>query len=75
AKGIPDAQIKKAISLGVTKINIDTDVRIAFDAGLRKFLKENPSVIDPREMMNSAKDLITQVARHKMQLFGSSGKK
>ncbi len=75
AKGIPDGQIKKAISLGVTKINIDTDIRIAFDAGLRKFLKENPSVIDPRKMMDSAKEIMTQVARHKMKLFGSSGKK
>ncbi len=74
AKGIPDAQIKKAISLGITKINIDTDIRIAFDAGLRKFLKENPTVIDPRKMMESARNLMIEVARHKMKLFGSSKK-
>jgi fructose-bisphosphate aldolase class II len=74
AKGIPDAQIKKAISLGICKINIDTDLRIAFDAGIRKFLKEKPEVIDPREILKPAKTLITSVARYKMKLFGCSGK-
>ncbi|MBI5369841.1 class II fructose-1,6-bisphosphate aldolase [Candidatus Uhrbacteria bacterium] len=74
AKGIPDIQIKKAVSLGICKVNIDTDLRIAFDAGIRKFLKEKPGVIDPREILKPAKALITQVARHKMKLFGSSGK-
>lgn len=74
AKGIPDAQIKKAVSLGICKVNIDTDLRIAFDAGIRKFLKEKPGVIDPREILKPAKELITQVARLKMRLFGSTGK-
>ena len=74
AKGIPDTQIKKAVTLGICKVNIDTDLRIAFDAGIRKFLKEKPGVIDPREILKPAKALITQVARHKMRLFGSSGK-
>lgn len=74
AKGIPDAQIKKAVSLGICKVNIDTDLRIAFDAGIRKFLKEKPGVIDPREILKPAKELITKVVRLKMQLFGSSGK-
>ncbi len=74
AKGIPDTQIKKAISLGICKVNIDTDMRIAFDAGIRKFLKEKPGVIDPREILKPAKDLMTTVARYKMRLFGCSGK-
>jgi len=74
AKGIPDTQIKKSISLGICKVNIDTDMRIAFDAGIRKFLKEKPGVIDPREILKPAKDLMTTIARHKMRLFGCSGK-
>ena len=74
AKGIPDAQIKKAVSLGICKVNIDTDLRIAFDAGIRKFLKEKPEVIDPREILKPAKELVTKVVRHKMQLLGCSGK-
>lgn len=74
AKGIPDMQIKKAISLGICKVNIDTDLRIAFDAGIRKFLKEKPEVIDPREILKPAKELISKVAGYKMKLFGCSGK-
>lgn len=74
AKGIPDAQIKKAISLGICKVNIDTDLRIAFDAGIRKFLKEKPEVIDPREILKPAKELVTKVVRHKMKLMGCHGK-
>jgi len=74
AKGIPDVQIKKAVLLGICKVNIDTDLRIAFDAGIRKFLKEKPGVIDPREILKPAKELMTQIARHKMRLFGCSGK-
>ncbi|MBI4714043.1 class II fructose-1,6-bisphosphate aldolase [Candidatus Uhrbacteria bacterium] len=74
AKGIPDSQIKKAVSLGICKVNIDTDLRIAFDAGIRKFLKEKPGVIDPREILKPAKELMTSVARHKMQLLGCTGK-
>lgn len=74
AKGVSDSLIKKAVSLGICKVNIDTDLRIAFDAGIRKFLHDKPEVIDPREILGPAKDLITKVARHKMQIFGCSGK-
>lgn len=74
AKGIPDAQIKKAISLGICKVNIDTDLRIAFDAGVRKFLKEKPEVIDPREILRPAKELMMRVVQYKMRLFSSSNK-
>lgn len=72
AKGVSDDLIKKAINLGVCKVNIDTDIRIAFDAGVRKYLQENPEVIDPRKIMGGAKELMTEVAREKMRLFGSS---
>lgn len=71
AKGVSDAHIAKAVQLGINKVNIDSDLRIAFDAGVRKSLSENPEVIDPREILGPAKELITQVARQKIQLFGS----
>ncbi len=74
AKGVSDANIKKAVKLGVNKINIDSDLRLAFDAGVRKFLKENPSEIDPRKILNPAKELITKVVRQKMQMLGCSNK-
>jgi len=62
------------VALGVCKVNTDTDLRIAFDAGVRKFLKEKPEVIDPREILKPARELMTKVIRQKMKLLGSSGK-
>ncbi|MBI2473768.1 ketose-bisphosphate aldolase [Candidatus Uhrbacteria bacterium] len=74
AKGISDAHIKRAVALGINKVNIDSDLRIAFDAGIRKFLAENPEVIDPRKILTPAKELITKVVQQKMRLLGCSGK-
>lgn len=74
AKGVSDAAIKKAVTLGVRKVNVDTDLRLAFDAGIRKFLKERPEVIDPREILKPAKELMTKVVRYKMKMLGSTGK-
>lgn len=74
AKGVSDMAVKKAVTLGIRKVNVDTDLRLAFDAGIRKFLKERPEVIDPREILKPAKELMTKVVRHKMKILGSSGK-
>ncbi|TAK04111.1 class II fructose-bisphosphate aldolase [Patescibacteria group bacterium] len=74
AKGVADAHVKKAVGLGVCKVNVDTDLRIAFDAGIRQFLAKRPEVIDPREILGPAKALMTRVVRQKMKLLGSSGK-
>lgn len=74
AKGVSDASIKKAVSLGINKVNVDTDLRIAFDAGVRKFLHDNPEVIDPREILKPAVELMSKVVRQKMKLLGCSGK-
>jgi fructose-bisphosphate aldolase, class II len=70
AKGVSDAHIKKAVSLGVHKVNIDSDLRIAFSAGTRKFLKENPEVIDPRKILGEAKEVMTKVVVQKMRMLG-----
>ena len=59
AKGVSDSNVRRAVRLGINKVNIDTDLRIAFDAGVRKFLKENPEVIDPRKILGPAKELMT----------------
>ena len=74
AKGVSDAHIKRAVKLGVNKINIDSDLRIAFDAGVRKFLHHNPEVIDPRKILTPAKELITKVVSQKMRMLGCAGK-
>ncbi|MBI4152007.1 class II fructose-1,6-bisphosphate aldolase [Candidatus Woesearchaeota archaeon] len=73
-RGIPDAQIKKAIANGVTKINTDTDLRLAFDAAVRKALNNSPRDVDPRHILGPARDLIQHVAEQRIRLFGSAGK-
>lgn len=72
--GVPDLQIKKAIKLGICKINIDTDLRLAFDMAIRKELKEHPEEFDPRGILHSAMDAIERVVMSKIKLFGSKNK-
>lgn len=74
AHGVSDSAIKKAVQFGVNKINIDSDLRIAFDAGVRKALKEKPEVFDPRKILQPAMDEMTKIVKHKIKLFGSEGK-
>ncbi len=73
-KGVPDEQITKAIANGVRKINIDTDIRLAFTAGVRQALAEQRSEFDPRKILAPATALMKDVAMRKMKLFGSAGK-
>lgn len=71
AKGVPDAAIVEAIRRGITKVNIDTDMRIAFTAFVRKALAEKPEEIDPRKVLGPGRDAIAAVVREKIKLFGS----
>ncbi|MEM2093506.1 MAG: class II fructose-bisphosphate aldolase, partial [Candidatus Bathyarchaeia archaeon] len=66
--------IKEAISLGITKINIDTGLRLAFTAAIREVLAKNPREFDPRKILGPARETMKEVVRAKMRLFGSSGK-
>lgn len=74
AKGIPEEEIKKAIALGIAKVNVDTDTRLAFTGAVREVLATQPKEFDPRKILGPAKEAMKQVAKSKMQLFGSSGK-
>lgn len=74
ARGVPESQIKKAIRLGVCKVNEDTDLRLAFTAAVRKFLKENPSAYDPREILSPATEAMKEVIIRRMKILGSEGK-
>ncbi len=74
AVGISDADIRRAIEHGIRKINIDSDLRIAFTAGLRDALIANHRAIDPRILLAPSKKLMKEVVRHKMELFGSKGR-
>ncbi|MBI4599512.1 class II fructose-bisphosphate aldolase [Candidatus Uhrbacteria bacterium] len=69
ARGVSDAAIRKAISLGIRKINIGTDMRLAFTAGLRRALLEHITVSDERELLKEARELVKEVAMQKIRLF------
>lgn len=74
ASGVPEADIRKAVSLGVNKINIDTDIRQAFAARLRELLKEDEEVYDPRKILGPCKEAMKEVIKNKMRMFGSEGR-
>jgi fructose-bisphosphate aldolase class II len=73
-KGVPDEAIREAVKLGIAKVNIDTDMRIAFTAYLRKALDEKKENIDPRKYLGAARVAVGEVVRSKMKLFKSEGK-
>lgn len=74
ARGVPDGQIRKAVKLGINKVNIDSDIRLAFDAAVRKQLKNHPKIFDPRKILQPAMDLITKVVKQKIKVLGSGNK-
>ena len=75
AKGVPDEMLHQASLEGVSKINVDTDLRLAMTGAIRKVLNEEPNVFDPRKYMSPARDLIEKTVQHKIRdVFGSSNK-
>ena len=75
AKGVPDEILNEASKLGVSKINVDTDLRLAMTGAIRKAFAENPSAFDPRKYLTPARDLIKETVSHKIKnVFGSSNK-
>ncbi len=72
--GVSDESIRKAIELGVRKINIDTNVRQAFVGAMRSALEKDSSEIDPRKVLSPAREAAVEVISEKIRLFGSSGK-
>ena len=75
AKGVPDEILNEASRSGVSKINVDTDLRLAMTGAIRKVFAENPSAFDPRKYLTPARDLIKETVEHKIKnVFGSSNK-
>ena len=75
AKGVPDEMLHQASISGVSKINVDTDLRLAMTAAIRKVFVEEPSAFDPRKYLKPARDLIKETVQHKIRdVFGSSNK-
>ncbi len=75
AKGVPDEMLHEASLNGVSKINVDTDLRLAMTAQIRKVFAEEPSVFDPRKYLTPAREEIKRTVQHKIRdVFGSSNK-
>ena len=75
AIGIPESELRKAAKLAVCKINIDSDLRVAFTAAVRKHLAENPSHFDPRQYLGDARANMKELVKHKItDVLGSANK-
>jgi fructose-bisphosphate aldolase class II len=71
---VPEADIRKCIRLGVSKINIDTELRVAFKEGVTGFVSAHPEVFDPRDILTPAIDNMKAVVKKKVNEFGSARK-
>ena len=73
AKGVPEDMLRKAATMAVCKINIDTDIRLAMTGAVRENLFNNPSNFDPRKYLGAAKDAVQQMVEHKIEaVLGSA---
>ena len=75
AIGVPEDQLRKAASMAVCKINIDSDLRLAMTASIRKYLNEHPEHFDPRQYLKPARAAIKSMVAHKIvDVLGCNGK-
>lgn len=74
ALGVPEEMLVEAIRLGVAKINVDTDIRLAFSGAVRQYLNKNPQEFDPRKYLGAALDLVKELVKRKIKVFGSENK-
>jgi fructose-bisphosphate aldolase, class II len=74
-RGVPEEMLRKAASMAVCKINIDTDLRLAMTASIRKHFAENPADFDPRQYLKPARSAIKELVRNKLvNVLGCNGK-
>jgi len=74
ARGVPEEMISRAVKGGVCKVNIDTDLRLAMTATIRKEFVENPSNFDPRKYLGPARTAIKEMVKRKLHVLGVAGK-
>jgi fructose-bisphosphate aldolase, class II len=75
AKGVPEDLLRRAAASAVCKINIDTDIRLAMTAVIRKYLSDNPGEFDPRKYLGESREAVREMVGHKIRtVLGSSGK-
>lgn len=75
AQGVPEAMLRKAAAMAVCKINIDSDLRLAMTASIRKYFAENPGHFDPRQYLSPARAAIKELVKNKIvNVLGCDGK-
>lgn len=75
AKGVPEDMLRKAAAMAVCKINVDTDIRLALTASVRKYFTEHPEQFDPRSYLGPAREAVKAMVAHKIRdVMGASGK-
>lgn len=75
ARGVPEDMLRKAASMAVCKINVDTDIRLAMTAAIRKYMMEHPEAFDPRAYLTPAREAVKKMVAHKIRdVMGSSNK-
>lgn len=74
ASDVPDELVMKAISLGICKINVATDLKIPFSGALKEYFNEHPEANDPRKYMTPGKEAMKKIVEHKIQVCGSENR-
>lgn len=68
SSGIPDDDVKKAISLGICKVNFATELRVAYSEAVKKHIADDPSVYDPKKYGEAGRAAVTELVRHRIQI-------
>ncbi|MDX1301349.1 tagatose bisphosphate family class II aldolase [Photobacterium sp.] len=74
ASGVPDADVRRCIELGITKVNVATELKIAFSDAVKQYFIENPNANDPRHYIVPGKEAMKKVVMEKITVCGSAGK-
>lgn len=74
AKGVPEYMFETARSMGIAKVNVDTDLRLALTGAIRKVFAEKPGEFDPRKYLGPGRDAVREVVRRKLKMLGADGK-
>jgi fructose-bisphosphate aldolase class II len=74
AMGVPEESVSKAAKMGICKVNIDTDLRLALTAKIRQVFAEKPGEFDPRKYLGPGREAIKDMVKHKLHVLGCAGK-
>ena len=74
ARGLPDALLGQAVTRGVAKVNVDTDLRLAFVASVRATFAADAAALDPKKILGGARDAVREMARRKIRACRASGR-